>query len=77
MTPEQALELELSSVTALAQHDSAAKREPFSIVFRVAGRVYVPQKTYRIEHAGLGALEIFLVPIMPDERGMRLEAIFN
>jgi hypothetical protein len=30
-----------------------------------------------VRHAQLGAMEIFLVPIGPDEGGMRYEAIFT
>lgn len=37
----------------------------------------LPQATYRIENANLGVLEVFLVPIGPDESGMRYEATFN
>jgi hypothetical protein len=37
----------------------------------------VPQGIYKLENEKLGALEIFLVPIGPDEKGMRYEAIFN
>jgi hypothetical protein len=49
----------------------------FSLVFRSGIREHVPQATYTLRHAGLGTLDVFLVPIGPDEVGMRYEAVFN
>jgi hypothetical protein len=37
----------------------------------------VSQRIYRVEHVELGTIEIFLVPIGPDEVGQRYEAIFT
>lgn len=68
-----ALGLELISATEL---DEGSGR-PFSIVFRGPGDVLLPQRIYRMEHAEIGAFDIFLVPIGPDEAGMRYEAVFN
>jgi hypothetical protein len=51
--------------------------EPFSVIFRASERVAAPQKIYRVEHESLGAMDIFLVPLGPDAKGMRYEAIFN
>jgi hypothetical protein len=53
-----------------------AGRRPFSLIFRSAGSRYLPQRTYSIEHAALGRLDLFLVPIGPDEGGIRYQAIF-
>jgi hypothetical protein len=52
-------------------------RVPFSLVFRGPADLVVPQRTYRMEHPGLGAFEIFIVPIGPDEDGMGYEAVFT
>jgi hypothetical protein len=49
----------------------------FSLVFRGPREPVLPQRIYRFEHAALGPLEIFIVPIGPDEQGMRYEAIFG
>jgi hypothetical protein len=46
-------------------------------VFRGPQDVSLPQRIYRVEHAGIGAFEIFLVPIGPDEGGHRYEAVFT
>src|SRR3954451_4954265 len=44
----------------------------FSLVFRGGPDAPLPQRIYRVEHDDLGALEIFLVPIGPDEAGQGL-----
>jgi hypothetical protein len=52
-------------------------REPFAIVLRAGRReFYLPQCAYSVSHPAIGKMEIFLVPIGPDEVGMRFEAIF-
>jgi hypothetical protein len=53
------------------------RRHPFSLVFREAGRAYLPQNIYRLDHPALGSLDLFLVPIGPDHQGMLYQAIFN
>lgn len=53
-------------------------RAPFSLVFRSPGeRRHAPQRIYTVRHPELGAIEIFLVPIGPDDEGMRYEAVFT
>ena len=37
----------------------------------------LPQAIYRLEHAALGAMDVFLVPIGRVADGIRYEAIFN
>jgi hypothetical protein len=71
------LEVDLIAVTPLGVHGRPAKREPFSIIFRGPRDFYLPQRIYKLEHPTLGVLEIFLVPIGPDDAGMRFEAVFN
>lgn len=53
------------------------RRAPFSLVFRDGQQGVMPQSIYRLEHDVLGMFEIFLVPIGPDEQGMRYEAVFH
>jgi hypothetical protein len=82
LAPEQAeaaLDIELVEVTDLGDAPTAehAPRRPFSLIFRDAQRRYLPQRIYPLEHATLGRLEIFLVPIGPDAHGMRFQAIFG
>jgi hypothetical protein len=78
--PSAGVEVELVSATLLGPDRPApgSKREPFSLLFRGGPtNSYLPQRTYPVTHEKLGTLEIFLVPIGPDQVGMRYEAIFN
>ena len=70
--------LTLAEATSLAREESPGpRRSPFSLVFRGPLSPVLPQRTWPLEHASLGRLEIFIVPIGPDASGMRYEAIFN
>jgi hypothetical protein len=53
------------------------RRTPFSIVFRGPVDKVWPQGMYKIEHKSMGELELFLVPIGPDDKGICYEAVFN
>jgi hypothetical protein len=72
------LELVLSQVDRYEAHPGP-RAEPFSALFHspTEGRRFLSQQTYRLEHDRLGALEVFLVPLGPDAKGMRYEAVFN
>lgn len=71
-------DVELIRAEALgSHHDGSTRREPFSLVFRGPLEPVLPQRIYRLEHGGLGTLEVFLVPVGPDKDGMRYEAVFN
>ena len=37
----------------------------------------LPQRIYRLEHAELGGLDLFLVPIGRDASGITYEAVFT
>ena len=53
-------------------------RIPFSVVFRTSQKdEYYSQGTYVILHPTKGELHVFLVPIGPDDRGMRYEAVYS
>ena len=54
-----------------------ARREQFSLRFRGPASPALAQRIYRLEHATLGTLEIFLVPIQKDPDGMIYEAVFT
>src|SRR5262245_19790788 len=73
------LSLELVSSDSLSSATvERSARAPFALVFRSPGeRRYAQQQIYTVRHAELGAMEIFLVPIGPDEGGMRYEAVFT
>ena len=42
-----------------------------------AAQAPLPQAIYRLEHAALGPMDLFLVPIGRNAEGVRYEAIFN
>jgi hypothetical protein len=48
----------------------------FSLVFLSAGDV-LPQHIYRLIHAQLGELDLFLVPIQKRKTGIHYEVVFN
>lgn len=50
--------------------------EPFSVVFRGNSNTVLEQQIYLIKHGTLGDMELFIVPIGPDDEGMRYEAVF-
>ena len=55
---------------------SDGSREPFALLFRGPKTPVLPQRMYRFDFEQLGAVEIFIVPIGPDDFGMQYEAIF-
>ncbi|HEU0014062.1 MAG TPA: hypothetical protein VFQ45_10285 [Longimicrobium sp.] len=57
--------------------DPRRRREPFSLVFRGPEGGHLPQDLYTLRAEGLEDLELFLVPIGPDEHGMLYEAVFT
>ena len=75
------LETTLIEVTELgperSSDEASSKRRPFSIVFRGPRDPIFPQSIYKIEHEAMGSLDLFLVPIGPDKKGVRYEAVFN
>lgn len=73
-----AVPLELAQVTESAGGSGLEARRSFSLLF--LGPVspqYLVQHTYRLEHERMGTLEIFLVPLGPENGRMKYEAIFN
>jgi hypothetical protein len=69
------LEFEAELVEAEPLGD--ARDRPFALLFRVEEGPTLPQKIYPIEHDRLGRLELFLVPVGPDDVGMQYEAVFS
>ncbi len=53
------------------------QRPPFSLVFRVPEGAVPQQQMFRLEHAEMGALDLFLVPLGPHKDGPRCEAVFT
>jgi hypothetical protein len=75
----ESLEFELTEANSTGGQAATASgaRQPFSLIFRGPRQPVLPQRIYDLEHDELNAMSIFLVPIGPDEVGMRYEAVFS
>jgi len=51
-------------------------RQPFHLIFRGPRELVLAQRIYALTHSAFGVLEIFLVPIGPDQSGQCYEAVF-
>lgn len=84
LAPEAELEMELvlSEVQALSDlrrrpsGDAVPGSPAFSLLFHGPPTPILPQRIYPLDHPELGQLEIFVVPLGPDAKGMRYQAIF-
>ena len=77
-------EIELTDISENSSAPPGASRTPFSVVFHGPLEPVLPQGIYRLEHEQFGTLELFLVPIGPNEvapgqapTAMRYEAVFG
>lgn len=52
-------------------------RQPFTLTFRLARNLRLPQGIYKMQNTELGAMEIFLVQVAGDADSSTLEAVFN
>jgi hypothetical protein len=52
-------------------------RRPFSLVFEANAPAPLPQRVYQVEHAVMGRLDLFLVPIGCEGERVLYEAVFN
>ncbi|HEY7770309.1 DUF6916 family protein [Longimicrobium sp.] len=52
-------------------------RVPFSLIFHTIPEAIVPQGTYSMENERMEPFQLFLVPLGPDERGMRYESVIT
>ncbi|MDD9945573.1 MAG: hypothetical protein OXU20_31300 [Myxococcales bacterium] len=76
--PSAVVEAELIEAKAVgAPCSEEGMRQPFCLVFRARGRELFEQGTFQVECEGLGKLDLFLVPIEPDDGGTRYEAVFG
>ena len=53
------------------------RKEPFSLIFKCANPVILPQKIYPFERPGFGKMDIFIVPVGRERDGVVYQAIFN
>jgi hypothetical protein len=72
------VELELVEASAYRpEPKEQAGMERFSAVFYGPKDVILAQGLYPLAHDEMGDVQLFLVPLGPDERGFRYEAVFN
>jgi hypothetical protein len=70
----ETMELELAEIV---DHPTVPDMECFSLFFRGPASPLLPQGMRKLEHAHLGAMELFLTPIALDPQGATYEAVFN
>lgn len=68
------MELELAEVNEPA---APPQVELFTLTFRGPRAPVLPQKIHRVEHAKLGAFDLFLTAVAADQQGTAYEAVFN
>jgi hypothetical protein len=75
--PQESVECELIELTEQEGSARSGSRKAFSVVFRGPAQPVLDQRIRRLEHDGIGALELFLVPIGLDSDGVLYEAVFT
>lgn len=74
----ETLPLTLAAVRDLGEHVmNDVTIESFALDFHGPLQPVLPQQTYPLQHATLGELLIFIVPIGPGEGVMQYEAVFG
>jgi hypothetical protein len=71
---EAPCELELIEVS---EERRTRRQEMFSILLYGPVQRFLPQRTYRLKHDGLGEQDIFLVPVGRDAERFHYQAVFN
>lgn len=72
------VELRLDRAAKVMESEAARlPRHPFSLFFLGPKSHLLPQHIYRLTHAALEPMEIFLVPVGEEPDGYRYEAVFT
>lgn len=75
---EAAMSVTLIEVKPLQAHPFPGRlREPFSLLFKSASPVILPQKLYKMKHPSIGSIDLFLVPVAQDAGAIVYQAVFN
>jgi len=76
--PDGTRDLKLVEVRDLGRRPTAGgELSNYSLTFLAPAPDVLPQAIYHLEHAALGSMDVFLVPIGRSAEGVRYEAIFN
>ena len=70
-------QFEVELIEVSASDDPGPSRSQFSLVFRGGPSPPLPQGIHALEQSKLGRLDLFLVPLGPDDAGQRYEAVFT
>lgn len=74
----ESVEATLADVSDRGDAPSDGERDrAFSLVFRGPDEARIPQGIHRLRHPELGEMDLFLVPVGPDDEGARYEAVFS
>lgn len=69
--------LELQAVTPLRSHHKEVARAPFSLQWRGAPGLRLPQQIYHVSNDAFGSAEIFIVQNDDRPQGSEFEAVFT
>ena len=69
------VECEITEVRRLPPH--AVRAHPFSVILRGPRSRPLAQGTYPLRHPQHGRLDLFVVPVGPDQAGLCYEITFN
>lgn len=76
--PPHTLELTLDQLVEHTPSPQSPRAQPFTLFFVGPAGGHLPQRTYALQHATLGTVELFIVPIGPRPDGRHVyEAVFN
>ena len=74
VSPTQHVPMHLIRV---AERNDSPSLDQFSLIFRGPMTPVLPQATREFLHERLGSLQLFMVPVGPDESGICYEVVFN
>ena len=75
---ESSMSLTLIEVKPLPSRPFAGMlRDPFSLMFKSASPVILPQRQYRLRNESVGIVDLFLVPVARARDGICYQALFN
>ena len=79
VSPEEgaAFQARLIDVSPMGETVGPTGRRAFSVVLRGPANDAPEQGMYGVEHEVLGRVDLFMVPIGPDDEGMKYEAVFT
>ena len=71
------LKMKLIEVSEIGSPKPQEKRRAFALVFLGPSDYPLNQQIYRLTHPKMRELNLFLVPIGPNQEGLQYEAVFN